>query len=81
MRKYITCLLTLGAHAQRGLQYFVCEYVFVCLSVCSFVCYHVFCNDVQRNNKIAIPTGSLLHWLHFDFRITVVLKSYGVKTK
>ena len=28
-------LLTLGAHAQRGLQYLVC--VSVCLSVCLFV--------------------------------------------
>ena len=33
------CLLTLGAHAQRGLQYFVC--LSVCLCVCLSVCMSV----------------------------------------
>ena len=53
-------------------------------SVCVSVCYHVFCDYTQRDNKIAIPTGSLLHWLHFekgDFRITAAFKIYGVKSK
>lgn len=30
------CLLTLGAHAQRGLQYLVCMSVCVCLCVRSY---------------------------------------------
>ena len=33
-------LLTLVAHAQRGLQYLVC--VSICLSVCMFVCLRLF---------------------------------------
>ena len=47
-------LLTLGAHAQRGLQYLVC------LSV-------VFCYLAQQTGK---PTASALHWLYLngDFR-------------
>ena len=56
-------LHTLIDVAQRGLQYLVRKCV--CLSVCPSVCYHVFCDYAQRDNKIAIPTGSLLHWLHF----------------
>ena len=55
----------------------------MCLSVCLSVCYHVFCDYVQRDNKTAIPTGSSLHWLHLkkgDFRITAEFKSYGVKS-
>ena len=41
---YIPCaildmvLLTLGAHAQRGLQYSVCLCVCVCVCVCACVC-------------------------------------------
>ena len=54
-------LLTLGAHAQRGLHYLVC------LSVC----YHVFCHHAQQTGKIATPAGSALNCLYFqlgDFR-------------
>ena len=40
---------------QRGLQYLVCK----CVRLS--VCYHVFCDYVQRDNKTAIPTGSSLH--------------------
>ena len=77
-------LLTLGAHAQRGLQ--VCHSVrpsvrpFVCLSVC----YHVFCHYAQQDGQKAIPTGSVPHWLDFknsDFRKSTAFKSYGLKTK
>ena len=44
------------------------------LSVCLCVCYHVFYHHAQRDNKIAIPTGSFLHWLDFknsDFRRSI----------
>ena len=57
---------------------------FVSVSVLPSVCYHVFCDYAHRDNKIAIPTGSSLHWLHFkkgDFRITAAFKSYDVKSK
>ena len=80
------CSLTLGAHAQRGLQYLVCHSV--CLSVCPSVrlsvCYHVFCHYAQQGGQKAIPTGSVPHWLDFkngDFRKSTAFKSYGVKTK
>ena len=62
-------VITLGAHAQRGLD---CRSVLP--SVCLCVCYHVFCHHAQRDNKIAIPTGSFLHWLDFknsDFRRSI----------
>ena len=72
------CLLTLGTHAHRGLQYLVCH------SVRPSVCYHVFCHYAQQGSQKAIPTGSVPHWLDFkkgDFRKSTVFKSYGVKTK
>ena len=59
-------------------------FVSVCVCVCPFICYHVFCDYAQRNNEIAIPTGSSLHWPHFkkgDLCITTTFKSYGVKSK
>ena len=71
-------LLTLGAHAHRGLQYLVCH------SVRPSVCYHVFCHYAQQGGQKAIPTGSVPHWLDFkksDFRKSTAFKSYGVKTK
>ena len=34
-------------------------------SVCLSVCYHVLCHHVQQTVKIAAPTGSALHCLHF----------------
>ena len=40
-------LLTLSAHAQRGLQYLVCHSV-------SSVCYHVFCRYAQQDGIIII---------------------------
>ena len=46
----------------------------VTVSVCPSVCYHVFCDYAQRDYKTAIPTGSSLHWLHCDFRITTAFK-------
>ena len=70
--------LTLGAHAQRGLQYLVCH------SVRLSVCYHVFCHYAQQGGQKAIPTGSVPHWLDFkngDFRKSTAFKSYGLKTK
>ena len=70
--------LTLGAHAQRGLQYLVCK------SVRPSVCYHVFRHYAQQGGQKAIPTGSMPHWLGFknsDFRKSTAFKSYGVKTK
>ena len=68
--------LTPGAHAQRGLRYLVAVSVLPSVPV--------FCDYAQRDNKIAVPTGSSLHWLHFkkgDFHITAAFKSYGVKSK
>ena len=56
---------------------------FVSLSVCLFVCYHVFCHCVQQGNEIVIRAGLLLKQLGFekgDYRKTA-FKSYGVKTK
>ena len=75
-------LLTLGAHAQRGLQYLVCHSV--CPSIRLSVCYHVFCHYAQQGGQKAIPTGSVPHWLDFkkgDFCKNTAFKSYGVKTK
>ena len=74
-----TAIITLGAHAQRGLQY----------SFCHSVCYQVFCHYAQQGGQKAILTGSVPpsmvpHWLHFkkgDFRKSTAFKSYGVKTK
>ena len=45
---------------------------FVSMSVIPSFCYRVFCHHAQRDSKIAIPTGSFLHRLHFNtgyFRI------------
>ena len=56
----ITCtLLTLGAHAQRGLQYLVCK------SVRLSVRYPLFCHYAQQGGQKAIPTGSVPHCLDF----------------
>ena len=44
--------LTVGTHAQRGLQYLVRKCV--CPSVS--VCYHVFCHYAQQTGKKAIST-------------------------
>ena len=60
-------LLTLGAHAQRGLQQLVPK------RVC--VCYHVFCNDAQRDNKNSDTKtfgATALHWLDFANFIKVL---------
>ena len=48
------------------------------------VCYRVFCHHAQQTGKIATPTGSALHRLHFkngDFRKSAAFRSYGLKTK
>ena len=80
-------LLTLGAHALEGYStWSVIPSVrpSFLLSFRLSVCYHVFCDYAQRDNKTAIPTGSSPHWLHFkkgDFRITAAFESYGVKSK
>ena len=41
-------LLTLGAHAQRGLQYLVC--VSVCVSVTQHLTFHVFIRATNDTN-------------------------------
>ena len=72
------CSLTLSAHAQRGLQYLVCQ------SFRPSVRYHLFWHYAQQGGQEAIPTGSVPHWLDFlnsDFRKSTTFKSYGVKTK
>ena len=51
----------------------------VCLSVTMFSA-----TTRKKSAKIAIVTGSVLHWLDFkkgDFHKTIAFKSYGVKTK
>ena len=50
--------LTLGVHAQRGLQYSVC--VSVCLSVCASVTLRLFSHYRLRGGLSAIPTASVL---------------------
>ena len=52
-------LLTLGAHAQRGLQYWVCQ------SFRPSVRYPLFCHYAQQGGQKALPTGLVPHW--FDF--------------
>ena len=76
---------TLGAHAQRGLQYSFCHSVRLSVrpSVRPSVCYHVFCHYAQQGGQKAIPTGPVPHWLDFknsDFRKSTAFKSYGLKT-
>ena len=41
-------LLTLGAHAQRGLQYLVC----VCVSVTQHLTFHVFIRATNETNLL-----------------------------
>ena len=53
------CSLTLGAHAQQGLQYLVCQ------SFRPSVRYHLFWHYAQQGGQEAIPTGSVPHWLDF----------------
>ena len=48
-------LLTLGAHAQRGLLYLVCVSVCVCVCVC--VCLHLFSHYRDQAGSSAIPTA------------------------
>ena len=65
----VRTVLTLGAHAQRGL-------------VCQSVVVRLLPRFLPPRGKIATPTGSALHWLDFiDFRKSTALRSYGVKTK
>ena len=90
--RYRRLLLTLGAHAQRGLQYLVCHSVCpsvrpsvrpsVCPSVCLSVC--LLPRYAQQDGQKAIPTGSVPHWLYFKnsvFGKIAAFESYGVKTK
>ena len=76
-------LLTLGAHAQRGLQYLVCK-----LSVrlldgrTAYRPSTTFSATIytQQGGQKAIPTGSVPHWLDFensDFRKSTAFKSYA----
>ena len=44
----------------------------VSLSVCSSVCYHVFCHYAEQGGQKAIPTGSVPHWL--DFKMVIFVK-------
>ena len=67
-------LLTLGAHAQRRLQYLVGLSVCLCL----------FSQYRLQGGQKAILMGSVPHWLDLkngDFRKSTAFKSYGVKTK
>ena len=48
-------LLTLGAHAQRGLRYLVCVCVWVC---CVCVCWHLFSHYAQQGGQKATPTAT-----------------------
>ena len=67
--------LTLGAHAQRGLQYLVC------VSVCVSVCYHVFCHRAQQCVQQDIPAASAGHEQSFKngvFFKNAWFRSYGV---
>ena len=78
-RVILQMLLTLGAHAQRGLQYLVCHSV--CLSVCLLPRFLPL--RATRRPK-SNTNGSVPHWLDFkngDFRKSTAFKSYGVKTK
>ena len=74
-RAVLVYLLTIAAHAQRGLRYLVCHSV--CPSVCLSVCYHVFSRYAQQDGQKAIPTGSVPHWLYYDKN--AAFESYGVK--
>ena len=49
-----TLLLTLGAHAQRGLQYLVCVCVCVCVcvSVTQHLTFHVFIRATNDTNLL-----------------------------
>ena len=53
----------LGAHAQRGLQYLVCQSF--CPSVRPSVRYPLFWHYAQQGGQKALPTGSVPHWLDF----------------
>ena len=67
--------LTLGAHAQRGLQ------CLVCVSVCLCVCYHVFCHRAQQCAQQDIPADSAGHEQSFKngiFFKNAWFRSYGV---
>jgi hypothetical protein len=68
-------LLTLGAHAQRGLWYLVREYFRLS------VCYHVFCDYVQRDNKPAISSPHWLDFLKGYVHKNTAFESYVVKRK
>ena len=49
---YGDTLLTLGAHAQRGLQYLVCVSVCVCVSVTQHLTFHVFIRATNDTNLL-----------------------------
>ena len=46
-------LLTLGAHAQRGLQYLVCVCVCVCVSVTQHLTFHVIIRTTNGTNLLS----------------------------
>ena len=71
-----------GAEGTRGLGVPVrTAQVQVCKCVCLSVCYHIFCDYAQRDNKTAKPTCS--RYTGFFFKkvilvyITIAFKSYG----
>ena len=69
------CLLTLGAHAQRGLRYLV--YPSVCVCVClSLAIFALEAMKRYRSDTKSISASSALNF----FPETTALKSYGVKT-
>ena len=53
------------------------------LSVCLSVRPSTFYATLRDKQEIETPTGSALHWLHFngDFCKSTAFRSYGVKTK
>ena len=53
-------LLTLGAHAQRGLQYLVCVSVSVCLSVTTFSAATRNETAKKRYQRVQCHTGFIL---------------------
>ena len=72
-------LLTLGAHAQRGLQYLV---VCVCVSVCLSIKSHLTSGaSVHPENTVAYSAGNGGQNICGVFLETVPFKSYGVKHK
>ena len=57
----LSALLTLGAHAQRGLQYLVCHSFRPSVRLFGTT----YSATAQQGSQKATPTGSVPHWLNF----------------